>query len=593
MGTFKYDTGNMTQLLYTTLHGSLLQFTDYNGVNVFRFSEHIDPTILLALPFYVLVKSPKTLMFVQSLFIILATIPLFKISQIKLKNKWISTLIVLIFLLSPVVGNLLVSDFHAVSFCILFVFLAYLYLLQKKTVFYFIFFILAILSKENVAISFIPFSFIIYFVYKQKKTAIATFVISLLYAYLALIVLIPFFRGQGESVHASFDLAYSYLGKSYGDIIKNLVLNPVNTFHILTEPFRLKYFIDTFSLYGFLPIFAFPYNLVLLPELLLKGLSNIYAMRTFNYQYTSIITPFLYIATINFIKKFSRFYKFQLFILVFIALFNLNYSLNLNNITIKFIKNTFIKKQKVSSKSDLEIVGLVSPRFTKTPYVIVSLIPKLESVSAPNFMGAHLSEREHIAMYPAKYNEFQNVVVEYYDSSLPAIVFSLYKTNIFQENRKYVAFLLTNKKYRLVMAENGLAYFKKTNLQEKKQILQVNLSKTETVSLSNNCQVTEPFIQISNGQPYLVTGIRYVKNSDKPIIYTIKTVSRQFQVIDLYQYAKLYTKLEYASTIPILLTEKELQGNIDVIVSEHNIDTGLKIKPSKSFVLFKNIKVKQ
>ena len=592
MGTFKYDTGNMTQLLYTTLHGNFLQFTDYNGQNVFRFSEHIDPTILLALPFYVLVKSPKTLMFVQSLFIILSIIPLFKISQIKLKNKWLSTLIVLIFLVSPVVGNLLVSDFHAVAFCILFILLAYLYLLQKKTFLYFLFFILAILSKENVAVSFIPFSFIIYFVYRQKKTAVATFLISVIYAYLAFVVLIPFFRGQGQTVHASFDLAYSYLGVSYSEIAKNLVFNPVNTFHILTKPARLKYFIDTFSVYGFLPIFAFPYTLVLLPELLLKGLSNIGSMRNLNYQYTAIITPFLYIATINFFKKFSKFFKLQLFILILILAFNLNYSLSLNNITIKFIKNTFTNKQKVSLNKDLQIVRLASPRFTKTPYIIVSLIPKLESVSAPNFMGAHLSEREHIAMYPAKYNEFQNVIVEYYNSSLPAIVFSLYKTNVYQENREYVSFLLKSKNYRLVMAENGLAYFKKANLQEKNYIPQVNISELKNVLISSNLLVTKPFIQINNGQPYLVTNISYIKDSDNPVIYTIKTISRQFQVMDLYQYANLNTKLEYVSVIPILLTEKELKGNIEVTVSEHNIDTGLTIKPSKSFVLFKDIKVK-
>jgi len=586
MGTFKYDTGNMTQLLHNSLNGRLLQFTDYNGENVFRFSEHVDPTILLVLPFYFLWQSPKTLLFIQSLLLICAIIPLYKVSLIKLKNKWLSTLVVLTFLVSPVIGNLLVTDFHAVSFCVLFILLAYLSLLLKKNVLYLIFFILAILSKENVALSFIPFAFVIYFHYKNKKMGLITLLVSVLYSYLAIAVLIPYFRGAEASVHASFDLAYGYLGSSYSNVFSNLILNPVNTFNILTEPDRLKYFTHTLYLYGFLPLFAFPYSLLILPEFLLKGFSSIGSMRNFNYQYTAIITPFLFIATINYVKKFSRYIKFQYLLLGLIFLFNLNYSLTLNNITLQFFTNSFNTVK--SKESDVNVQNLLQPRFTSTPYNIVGLIPEGESVSAPNFMGAHLAQRQYLAMYPAKFDQFQNVIVEYNQTTLPSIVFSLYKRNTFLDNRKNVASILTNKNYKLVLAENGLAYFKKVKNGGYK-IPVVDITETEKNALSDNVLVTKPKLEIFDKQSYLVTNINYRESSDNIIIYTLKTISRQFQVIDLYRYAELNRKLEDSSVISVFLTNKELENPIEVTVSEHSLDENLTIKSSTNLIKFDNI----
>ncbi len=587
MGTFKYDTGNMTQLLYNTLHGRLLQFTDYNGENVFRFSEHVDPTILLVLPFYYIWQSPKTLMFVQSLMLILAVVPVYQISFLKLKNKWLSTLLVLIFLVSPITGNLIVTDFHAVSFTVLFIFLSYYFILKNKPFYYFVVFILAILSKENVALSFIPFSFVIYFVYKNKKLGILTFLISLIYTYFAIAVVIPAFRVSENSVHTSFNLAYGYLGSDYIELIKNLVTNPVNSLMVLFEQKRLIYFKDILLLFGILPVFAFPYSLLILPELLLMGFSNVDVMRSLNYQYTAIITPFLFIATINCILKFSKYLKLQTLILLAILLFDLYYSLFINNVTLQYIKNSLSFNHHLKEK--ISEINLFQPRFTTTPYTIVRLIPNNESVSAPNFMGAHLSEREYIAMYPAKYNEFDSVVVEYYNSSLPPIVFSLYNRNIFADNRQNIAFLLNSSKYSLVLAENGLAYFEKINNGQKQEKVNIDNDLETNYKFSDNLKISIPSISVIDNKVYLVSKLIYTKQSDDILIYTLKTKKREFQVVDLFQYAKSTNKLEFVSEIPMFLTKDELNSEISVTVSEHEFDSGLSIKKSEKFVIFDNI----
>jgi len=589
MGTFKYDTGNMTQLVYNSVNGRLLQFTDYNGESVFRFSEHVDPTILLALPLYILWPSPKSLMLFQSLALILAIIPLYKISFIKLKNKWLSTLVVFTFLFNPAVGNLLVSDFHAVTLSVLFILLAYYFILKKHNLYYMLFFILAILSKENVALSFIPFSLIIFFVYKNKKMGIATFLISIIWSYISFAILIPFFRVDQDSLHASFDLAYGYLGSSYIQVAQNLILNPQNTFSILTQTERLKYFTHTLSLYGFLPLLSFPYIILILPELFLKGLSNIYSMHTLNYQYTAIVTPLLLITTINFIKKLSKYFKLQFILLICIALFNLYYSFFLNNITLQFLKNSLITKH--SNYTTNNNVNPVSTRFTSTPYTIVKMIPDKQSVSAPNFMGAHLSQRQNIAMYPAKYNEFENIVVEYYQTSLPPIVFSLYKTNIFLDNPSNVKYLLESSNYKLVLNENGLAYFKKVLSGGGYTVPLVQDFPKEQFKLNENTKITKPEIRKIADKFYLVTKLYYQEKSENIIIYTLNTSTTQFQTTDLVHYANLGLYNEYLSAVPIYLNPNDLKQDIKITVSEHNVDSRLTVKSSQSFIKFDNIRL--
>ena len=151
--------------------------------------------------------------------------------------------------------------------------------------------------------------------------------------------------------------------------------------------------------------------------------------------------------------------------------------------------------------------------------------------------------------------------------------------------------MLQSSKYKLILAENGLAYFKKVISDQNDQLPQFNLVSEERFFLGDNIQLTKPVIRFSNNETYLVIKLSYKFQSDKPVIYSLKTSTRQFQVMDLYQYAKLKNSLEYTSIIPVLLTSKDLQNPIEIAVSEHIVDSVLTIKQSQNFIIFDNIKV--
>jgi len=129
----KFDLGNMTQMVWNTLHGRPFYLTDYFGSNVPRWSmSHVDPILLLFVPVFALIPHPLTLVFSQ-LFLttILSPLVLFKVAKMTLKSVLAATFISLAYLIYPALGYLNTqTGFHGVSAAIPF-FLLCVYFLEK------------------------------------------------------------------------------------------------------------------------------------------------------------------------------------------------------------------------------------------------------------------------------------------------------------------------------------------------------------------------------------------------------------------------------------------------------------------------------
>ena len=70
----KFDLGNMTQMAWYSLRGKFMYLTDYFGSNVPRWSmSHVDPILVLFLPFFAIVPHPLTLVFAQNLLVVLSS----------------------------------------------------------------------------------------------------------------------------------------------------------------------------------------------------------------------------------------------------------------------------------------------------------------------------------------------------------------------------------------------------------------------------------------------------------------------------------------------------------------------------------------
>ena len=128
----KFDLGNMTQMAWYSLRGKFMYLTDYFGSNVPRWSmSHVDPILVLFLPFFALIPHPLTLVFAQNLLVVLSCFLLYFLTLLKTKNKLLAFFIGMAYLSYPALGFLLAwTGYHGVTPAIFF-FLLFIYVYEK------------------------------------------------------------------------------------------------------------------------------------------------------------------------------------------------------------------------------------------------------------------------------------------------------------------------------------------------------------------------------------------------------------------------------------------------------------------------------
>ena len=72
----RYDLGNMTQAVWSTAHGHVLEVTDgVTGEQLTRVGHHVDPILAALVPFWLVVPSPLTLVAIQIVAVALGALP--------------------------------------------------------------------------------------------------------------------------------------------------------------------------------------------------------------------------------------------------------------------------------------------------------------------------------------------------------------------------------------------------------------------------------------------------------------------------------------------------------------------------------------
>src|SRR3989344_8196471 len=113
----KFDLGNMSQMVYNTLHGNFMEVTDYFGANMPRWGmSHVDPFLVVFVPFYALFPDARVLVVAPLFLLISSSFLLYLIATRILNSKFASMFVALSFLFYPAVGYLLAwTGFHGVT----------------------------------------------------------------------------------------------------------------------------------------------------------------------------------------------------------------------------------------------------------------------------------------------------------------------------------------------------------------------------------------------------------------------------------------------------------------------------------------------
>lgn len=627
----KFDLGNMTQMVWNTLHGRPMYLTDYFGGNIPRWSmSHVDPILLLFVSLFVFIPHPLTLVFAQ-LFLttVLAPLILFKIAKLTLKSNLASTLIAVAYLFYPALGYLNTqTGFHGVSAAIPF-FLLSSYFIEKMhhtQIFakkYFVgLWISAIITmsgKEQLPLYIgllcvfgliwrtpIPQSLPIlsknwlknYLKHPTAKNLLTLLSLSIIWLVTAFFIIIPqnahyriaSYKAFTEEVGVDTELTsdvinenyflgrYEDLGDSYGTILLGMISDPKRLVNIIFGGDKLDNFSKTFLPALYLPFLAPQILITAIPDLLINYATTAGGIGTseISNHRVSMIIPVIFLSTIFAISTLSRYLmlawelassrlKFLpkrkpktkhlawLFALAILAS-NIYTTFSYNNPVFLWFTQAVSKRlsavayakfdREVGLKKDLKLgdrfkVSGLENKDRECATMIMSMIPKNASVSGPDYLGAHLAQRETYAIFPALYSKADFVIVDVFSQKIMRIL----DTDVSMV-RDVVGDMITNPNYTNVASCGNLFVFKKGDPQEKS--LKLPMQERYKYPVDQKLEIFEDLFladfslpaKITRGEPSQATFV-YRKESKKPDDYVLFTSFINADTGEIYQSANI------------------------------------------------------
>ena len=374
-----WDLGIFNQAFWSTINGRFFFYTVEPWIGESFFAVHFSPILIFVVPFYAIYPHPETLLVLQSFVIALGVVPLYFLAKDKLSQRS-ALLLSASYLINPLilVGNL--YDFHFEAFIPVTLFSTIYFLEKRNLKLYTLSVLLSLMVHEYMAI----FT-ILLMVYematrmrsKEALRKIAVYVIltvalSTLWLFSASAIRSSLRRPETESM-------------TIISPILNDAGNPVALLRNLGYdlPQKLLYVIMLLAPLLFTPLLS-SYISLSLPWLLFTFLLNYRPYYMLGYQYSLLIVPFVYVASIHGIRRArsGALKKMNLGrILMFSALAFLVLSLTL--LPVQFLN---LKRAEAGQE-------------------VIRLIPENASVLATNNLFPHVSNRFEVWVLPSGYTE--------------------------------------------------------------------------------------------------------------------------------------------------------------------------------------------
>ncbi|HEU5228073.1 MAG TPA: DUF2079 domain-containing protein [Ktedonobacteraceae bacterium] len=299
------DFGIMDQAIWNTLHGNMLHQTICNIVTdtncyttdgVSRFAIHFEPILFPISLLYLLWPDPKVLLVVQTLVVASGAFPAFWLARLRLRNELAAVAIAVLYLLYPAQQQATVSDFHAVTFTAALLLFTLYFMYTRRTVWLFVFAILAMACKEEIPLVICMFGLWTIVFQQRWRSGLALVVLSLAWFALAF----QMFHLFSPTGHPLLAARYGGLGNGPVQIVANIVRHPFGFVKLYVLSSGRRTYLDTLlSPTLYLPLLA-PWVLIMaVPSLAINLLSSNFQMYSGLFQYNAEIVPILIFSTIE------------------------------------------------------------------------------------------------------------------------------------------------------------------------------------------------------------------------------------------------------------------------------------------------------
>lgn len=210
----------------------------YGKINV--LGDHVTPSIFLLSPLYWFTNRSEIILIVQALAVALSGFFLYELAKHVLKDKVLAFSALLCYFFFVGLQNAVITEFHELTVMTLPLMISFWAIVKNKKIAYFVSFIVTLGFKEITFALGIGVGIALFLLKKQwRKEAFWTIIISCLWGFVALKVIIPYFN------HAD----YLYLSSLPSGIVPKALA-------MVDKPEKLHTLFYSFSSFSFLPFLA-------------------------------------------------------------------------------------------------------------------------------------------------------------------------------------------------------------------------------------------------------------------------------------------------------------------------------------------------
>lgn len=492
---FHTDTGSYEQSIWNTLQGDILESTlavsvrplyGFFSASVtielpseiipFIFSTiHTNLIAIIYSPIYAIAPFTETLLVTSAVLLSFGAIPLYLIAKNELKNKTLSLIISLSYLLSPGLLSASLADFNYLTFSVPILFFTFYFMRKENWIPYWVLIALALTIREELSLAVLFLGLYIFFFQKKRIIGTVTIVIGAISFALLMFVIFPTYIPV-EQISGAF--ATVGQGGGIEGIIKTLFTNPAIIFEHLFTSSSGYYLFQTFSHTAFLSFLSPAAFLISFPELFKNLLGDGEHLRLMWNHYQLLIQPGLFISTVFGIKKIlNRFSNKRsiIILLCLILLFSafLSNSLfspaPLTSIGISTSKDGIKFEDRFTWWEFFNFQCCLDYTINNKQYLLfhdqinslnhaISLIPENASVSSQDAFVSHLSTRSELYLFPIYYDKVEYVLVV--EKGMDGFSTAYLSQEL---HDKYVSKLKNEGNHKIIFNENDILLFKKLN----------------------------------------------------------------------------------------------------------------------------------
>jgi len=298
---FGWDTGDFGSyhdMFWWTFRGKPFLFAP-RGYSI--LGVHAEFLWIQLLPVLWLFPGVPALIFMQSLAIGMAGVPLYLIARKLFGDHTTALLLMLAFLFFPPIVSQHVNQVEAAPFIAVYLLFAFYFYMCKRFGLFMLFAVIACLGRENVSLAIAMFG--VYTVLQRRgwKWILTPPALCAVYFPTVTFVVMPWFR-QGVQWETTARM-FRYLGSSTGEIVTNALTNPGLVLNHLWSAEIIQYVLFLVQPLAWVLPFLSPACLLALPDLALNTVSDNNALRVIGWHYNVVTGSVLFVSAVLGMKK--------------------------------------------------------------------------------------------------------------------------------------------------------------------------------------------------------------------------------------------------------------------------------------------------